>query len=155
MSNNIFFSENYAQENNQIITKLVITGDLENADYVVVNDTTTIRDELKEAQVSYKTFKLIDSVGIFNLSSEDKETLHDIDPIFVRQMEAYLENENTDNIKKINKEDKKKVENNISFTCVNCACYPVCKFVDKVEEALAELSKIGIKLTSCDYFVKY
>lgn len=41
-----------------------------------------------------------------------------------------------------------------AFTCVNCACYPVCKFVDKVEEALAELSKIGIKLTSCDYFVK-
>ena len=42
-----------------------------------------------------------------------------------------------------------------AFTCVNCACYPVCKFVDQVEEALAELSKIGIKLTSCDYFVKF
>ena len=42
-----------------------------------------------------------------------------------------------------------------AFTCINCACYPVCKFVDKVEEALAELSKIGIKLTSCDYFVKF
>lgn len=41
-----------------------------------------------------------------------------------------------------------------AFTCANCACYPVCKFVDKVEEALAELSKIGIKLTSCDYFIK-
>lgn len=41
-----------------------------------------------------------------------------------------------------------------AFTCINCACYPVCKFADKVEEALTELSKIGIKLTSCDYFVK-
>ena len=157
MSNNIFFSKIYAQDNNQIATKLVITGDLENADYVVVNDTATIKEELKEAQVSYKTFKLINNIGIFNLAGEDKETLHDIDPIFIEQMRTYLENEKINNIKKTDREDKnkKKIKNNISFTCINCACYPVCKYADKVEQALAELSKIGIKLTSCDYFVKY
>lgn len=154
MSNNVFFSEIfYPNENGQIQNKIIITEDLANSDYVVVNDTTTIREELKEAEVTERTLELINSTGIFNLASEDNETLHDIDPLFIKQMTAYLENEKTGGIKRVEREEKKTDSN--SFTCKDCACYPVCKYVDKVEQALKELSEIGIKLTNCDYFVKY
>lgn len=154
MSNNVFFSEIYSEESGQIATKLVVTEILENADYVVVNDTTTIREELKEAQVAERTLELINSIGIFNLASEDKETIHDIDPNFIRQMRVFLDNENAIvDIKKIEREEKKTEID--SFTCVDCVCFPVCRYVDKVNEAMAELSSIGIKLTACDYFVKY
>lgn len=155
MSMNMFFSEICTEENDQFITKLVFADNLEDADYVVVNDTIAIKEDLKEAAVPKRTIELINDIGIFNLASEDKETIHDIDPEYIRLMRPYLANENaiTDGIKKVEREEKK-IENNV-FTCRNCACYPVCKFADKVDQALKELSKIGIKLTTCDYFVKY
>lgn len=151
MSMNKFFSEIYEkEEDGQFVNKLVFADDFEDADYVVVNDTTAIKEELKEAGVSRRTLELINDIGIFNLASEDKDTIHDIDPEYIDIMKPYLKDEN---ITKIEKKEKK-IENK-GFTCVDCACYPVCKFADKVNEAIAELSEIGIKLTTCDYFVKY
>lgn len=154
MGKNMFFSEIYTEENGQLITKLVSTDNFEESDYVVVNDITTIKEDLREAAVPKRTLELINDIGIFNLASEDKETIHDIDPKYIRLMRPYLENENViSGITRVER-TKKKTENNI-FTCTNCACYPVCKYADKVDQALKELSKIGIKLTECDYFVKY
>lgn len=154
MSMNVFFSDIYTEENGQLVNKLIFADNLVNADYVVVNDTTAIKEELKEAAVSKRTMELINDIGIFNLAGEDKETIHDIDPEFIEIMKQYLKDESViGGITKVEKKEKKiEIDN---FTCNDCACYPVCKFADKVEQALKDLSSIGIKLTACDYFVKY
>lgn len=154
MSTNIFFSDIYTEENSQLVNKLVFTDNFINADYVVVNDTTTIKEDLKEAAVLKETIELINDIGIFNLAGENEETIHDIKPEYIKLMKQYLKDENIiGGITRVERKEKK-IENE-GFTCTNCACYPVCKYVDKVDQALKELSKIGIKLTTCDYFVKY
>lgn len=156
MTTNMFFSEIYTtKENGQLTTELVFADDFENADYVVVNDTTTIKEDLKEAAVPKRTMELINDIGIFNLASEDAETIHDIDSKYIELMKPFLNDENAivGGIKKVEREEKKIELDN--FNCNDCACYPVCKYADKVDKALKELSSIGIKLTTCDYFVKY
>ena len=149
---NVYFLESYIVNGIEGAWDIVKTDNLSSADFVVVNDLTTIKDELKMANVSSKTFDIINIInkkGIYNLAGDDMETINDIEFKYYNKMKKYLdETDETTNIIETVQETPK------AFTCVNCACYPVCKFVDKVEEALAELSKIGIKLTSCDYFVK-
>ena len=149
---NVYFLESYIVNGIEGVWDIVKTDNLSSADFVVVNDLTTIKDELKMANVSSKTIDIINIInkkGIYNLAGDDMETINDIEFKHYNKMKKYLdETDETTNIIETVQETPK------AFTCVNCACYPVCKFVDKVEEALAELSKIGIKLTSCDYFVK-
>lgn len=154
MSTNVFFSDIYTEENGQLVNKLVSTDEFVEADYVVVNDIATIKEDLKVAEVSKRTMELINSTGIFNLTGKNEDTIYDIKPEYIEFMKPYLKDENIiGGITRVERKEKK-IENE-GFTCTNCACYPVCKFADKVDQALKELSKIGIKLTTCDYFVKY
>lgn len=150
---NVYFLESCFNGEKEEIWDIVKTDNLSYAEFVVVNDLTTIKDELKRANVSSKTFDIIintiNKKGIYNLAGDDMESINDIETAYYKKMKKYLcETDETINTIETVQETSK------AFTCVNCACYPVCKFVDKVEEALTELSKIGIKLTSCDYFVK-
>ena len=150
---NVYFLESCLNGEKEGTWDIVKTDSLSYAEFVVVNDLTTIKDELKRANVSSKTFDIIintiNKKGIYNLVGEDMDSINDIETKYYKEMKKYLcETDETTNTTEIVQETPKE------FTCVNCACYPVCKFVDKVEQALEELSKIGIKLTSCDYFVK-
>lgn len=149
---NVYFLESCLNGEKGGEWDIVKTDSLSYADFVVVNDLTTIKDELKRANVSTKTFNIINTInkkGIYNLAGDDMEGINNIETKYYNKMKKYLcETDETINTIETVQETSK------AFTCVNCACYPVCKFVDKVEEALAEFSKIGIKLTSCDYFVK-
>lgn len=154
MSMNVFFSDVFREENGKLVNKLIFADNLENADYVVINDITTIKEDLREAAVPKRTMELINDIGIFNLAGEDKETIHDIRPEFIELMKPYLKDASViGGITRVEKKEKK-IEFD-SFNCNDCACYPVCKYADKVEQALGDLSSIGIKLTACDYFVKY
>lgn len=150
---NVYFLESCLSGEKEGVWDIVKTDNLSYADFVVVNDLATIKDELKRANVSSKTFDIIintiNKKGIYNLAGDDMEGINDIETKYYKKMKKYLyETDETTNTTETVQETSKE------FTCVNCACYQVCKFVDKVEEALTELSKIGIKLTSCDYFVK-
>ena len=150
---NVYFLESCLNGEKEGTWDIVKTDSLSYAEFVVVNDLTTIKDELKRANVSSKTFDIIintiNKKGIYNLAGDDIVSINDIETKYYKEMKKYLcETDETTNTTEIVQETPKE------FTCVNCVCYPVCKYVDKVEQALTELSKIGIKLTSCDYFVK-
>lgn len=149
---NVYFFESCLSGEKEGVWDIIKTDNLFFAEFVVVNDLTTIKDELKRANVPSETIDIINTInkkGIYNLAGDDIESINNIETKYYNKMKKYLceTDETTSTIETVQETPK-------AFTCVNCACYPVCKFVDKVEEALAELSKIGIKLTSCDYFVK-
>lgn len=153
MSKNIFFEEVTNEDNT--IHSVLTTDNLKDADFVVVNDTTTIKDELNNTCCDKSIISLIDTEGIYNLRG-NRNSINNICTTYYNQMKKYLEDENESIIGGITRVERKEKKNeNEGFTCTNCACYPVCKFADKVDQALKELSKIGIKLTTCDYFVKY
>ena len=86
MSKNIFFEE-VAYKNN--IYKVLVTENLKNADFVVVNDVTTIQEELNNTYCDKDVITLINEEGIYRLRGK-KDTIKDICKAYYKQMKKYI-----------------------------------------------------------------
>ena len=68
---NVYFLESCLNGEKEGVWDIVKTDSLSYAEFVVINDLTTIKDELKRANISKKTFDIINTInkkGIYNLA---------------------------------------------------------------------------------------